>query len=119
MIVVCVGFVLFRADTVTQGFYYIGQMFTGFHMTPAALSLAYQQLTPYFLEMLAVAIIGCAPIHSLADKIREQLYGSKEMLSKKWKMIEIGLSIGSVLLLVWCMLRLSGSTYNPFIYFRF
>jgi hypothetical protein len=25
----------------------------------------------------------------------------------------------SLVLLVWCMLRLSGSTYNPFIYFRF
>lgn len=119
LIVVCVGFVLFRADTVTQGFYYIGQMFTGFWLTPVAVSLTLQQLTPYFIVMLVVAIIGCAPIHFLADKIREHLYGSKQVLSKKWGLIEMGLSIGSVLLLMWCMLRLSGSTYNPFIYFRF
>lgn len=119
VIVVCVGFVLFRADTVTQGFYYIGQMFTGFWMTPAAVSLTLQQMTPYFIVMLVVAVIGCAPIHPLADKLREHLNGSEQVKSKKWSMIEIGFSVGSVLLLVWCMVRLSGSTYNPFIYFRF
>lgn len=119
VVVVCVGFVLFRADTVTQGFYYIGQMFTGFWMTPMAASLVLQQMTPYFIVMLVVAVIGCAPIYSLADKVREYLNGSEQVHSTKWNVIETGLSICSVFLLAWCIIRLSGSTYNPFIYFRF
>lgn len=118
-LVVCIGFVMFRADTVTQGLYYIKQMFTGFHAASASVSFAWQQMTPYFITMLATAVIGSAPIHSLADRIRKELYAFDREIGKGWKNIQTGLSVCSVLLLVWCMLRLSGSTYNPFIYFRF
>lgn len=119
MIVVCVGFVMFRADTVTQGLYYIKQMFTGFWVTSVSASFTWQQLTPYFITMLVVAVIGSAPIRPLADRIRKEIYISDRAVSRKWKMVQTGISVCSVVLLAWCMIRLSGSTYNPFIYFRF
>lgn len=115
VLVVCVGFVMFRADTVSQGFYYIKQMFTGFWETPEAVSFIWQQMTPYFIVMLVIAVIGAAPVRALADRIREKIDDSGENLS----ILQSLLNTGSVILLVWCVIRLSGGTYNPFIYFRF
>lgn len=117
LLVVCVGFVMFRADTLTEGLFMIRQMFTGFSMDPASMSFAVQQLTPWFLVMLAAGIIGAAPIRKLVDHIRENV--QPEVLAGKWKTVQIVLYVVSAVLLIWCMIRLSGSTYNPFIYFRF
>lgn len=117
LLVVCVGFVMFRADTLTEGLFMIKQMFTGFSMDPASMSFAVQQLTPWFVVMLAAGIIGAAPIRKLVDHIRENV--QPEVLAGKWKTVQIVLYVASTVLLIWCMIRLSGSTYNPFIYFRF
>lgn len=119
LLVICVGFVIFRADTISQGFYFIKQMFVGFTFSAQSGSLVWQQLTPYFLVMLIVGIIGAAPIKPLADKIRSGIYQKDTEPSSKWIWVQRALYVLSFLLLAWCMLRLSGSTYNPFIYFRF
>ncbi len=118
MLVVTLGFVLFRADTIGYGLEYIGRMFTGFDMNASSLSTALTQLTPWFIVMLIAAIIGCAPIRPLADKIRSVLYGEGE-LTAAWKAVQIALYVLAAAGLVWCMLRLSAGAYNPFIYFRF
>lgn len=118
LLVVTVGFVLFRADTIGQGFTMIGKMFAGFDFTDSSLSLALSQLTPWFLVMLAAAVIGCAPIRPLADKLRANLYGGTE-LTAGWRVVQIVLYVLSFALLFWCMIRLSATSYNPFIYFRF
>lgn len=119
LLVVCCGFVIFRADTIGQGFYMIGRMFGGFSFSGASMSAAVEQLTPYFLVVLVLAVIGCGPIRPLAEKIRAFTAGGIASLSGKWKAVEIGLYAASVLLLAWCLLRLSGNGYNPFIYFKF
>ena len=118
MLVVILGFVLFRADTISYGFGYIGRMFTGFDFSPSALSIALTQLTPWFLVMLLAAVIGCAPIRPLADKIRTHLYGGTAVKGV-WTGVQVALYIIAAAGLVWCMLRLSSGAYNPFIYFRF
>ena len=118
VLVVMVGFVLFRADTIGQGFTMIGKMFAGFTISDSSLSLALTQLTPWFIAMLIAAIIGCAPIRPLADKIRANLYGEAE-LTTGWKAVQIVLYVLAYVLLFWCMIRLFSSSYNPFIYFRF
>ena len=119
LLVVCVGFVLFRAETLEQGGWMISRMFTGFDASSAAMSLTVQQLTPWFLVMLAAAVIGCAPIRGIADRIRKIGGNGTLSLTGKARAIEVGLYIGAVLLLAWCMLRLSSNGYNPFIYFKF
>ena len=118
LLVVTVGFVLFRADTIGQGFTMIGKMFAGFNFTDSSLSLALSQLTPWFLVMLLAAVIGCAPIRPLADKIRANLYGEAQ-LTTGWRVVQIALYVLAFALLFWCMIRLSATSYNPFIYFRF
>ena len=119
LLVVCIGFVVFRADNITQGLFIISKMFTGFNMSDAGLSLALSQLTPWFIFALVIAVVAAAPIKPLADKIRSNIIGNDTALSGKWKVIKIALYVLSALLLCWCMLRLSGDAYNPFIYFRF
>ena len=104
MLVVTVGFVIFRADTLAQGLFFIKEMFTGLHFEAAAMSLGVQQLTPLYLTVLVVCVVAALPI-------------KKMLKQKRWYE---PLAWGSSLVgLVLCMLSLSGSTYNPFIYFRF
>ena len=68
---------------------------------------------------LIAGIIGAAPIKALSDKIRNKLTGRDVVVLGKWRIVEISLYILSIILLCWCMIRLSGDAYNPFIYFRF
>lgn len=114
---VCVGFVMFRAQTIGQGAAYIVQMFTGFRQNADTMSLTLQQLTPYFCVMLVAAVIGCAPVKKLADNVRKQLDGKKERRASG--ILLAGVQGSTIILLIWCLMRLSGGTYNPFICFRF
>lgn len=104
LLAVTVGFVIFRADTMAQGLFFLREMFTGFHFEPAAMSLALQQLTPLYLSVLAVAAVAAAPV-------KRQLERLKGYEPFAWVVSLAGL--------VLCILSLSGNTYNPFIYFRF
>lgn len=104
LLVVCVGFVIFRAETLTKGFRWIGRMFAGFRFDGASLSLAVQQLTPLYLTVLAAAVVSAAPV-------RERL--------KRFRFYEPAACAASIAGLVLCILQLAGGTYNPFIYFQF
>lgn len=115
LLVITVGIVIFRADTLAQGFEFIGNMFAGFNITDQSLSLALTQLTPWFITMFAAAVIGCAPIKPVADRIRADSSAVRTNLSA----VQLVLYSVAFVLLIWCIIRLSGTTYNPFIYFRF
>lgn len=104
LLAVTVGFVMFRADTVSQGMFFIREMFTGLHFEAAAVSLAVQQLTPLYLTVLAVAVVAAGPVKKYMEK---------------WKRYESFSYLCSIAGLILCILSLSGGTYNPFIYFRF
>ena len=119
MLVVCTGFVMFRAETISQGLYITSQMFTGISYTRENISFVLRQLTPWFITMLFAGIIGMAPVKPVVNYING--LNSNKTNQNKWKniTIQISLYILSVLLLVFCIIRLSGGTYNPFIYFRF
>ncbi len=108
LLVVTVGFVLFRAESFEQGFYFISQMFTGFHFEHASVSLALQQLTPLFLVVFAVAVVACTP---LGKNIMHRVEANT--------IARAGSYILALGLLFLCMVSLSGGGYNPFIYFRF
>lgn len=119
MLVVTLGFVVFRADTITYGVSYIGKMFSGFNASTESLSLFVSELTPWFIVMLVIAIIGCAPIRPLTKLINEHSHADGATLSTKWKVIQVLLYVLAFVMLLWCIVRLSGTAYNPFIYFRF
>ena len=118
MLVVTVGFVIFRADTLGQACHIIGKMFTGFGASAASLSFAWQQLTPHFLAMLAVAVAGCAPLRRLTERLRAEAEEGGGLPPKEG-FVQAALYLAAFVLLLWCIVRLSGGSYNPFIYFRF
>ena len=120
VLVVCVGFVLFRAETIGQGFAMIGQMFGGFAASPEGMSLFSSQLTPWFIVMLIIAVFACAPVKVLREKAGASLRRRQENGSQRaaGTLRAVGFVL-SFVLLAWCIVRLSGATYNPFIYFRF
>ena len=109
VLAVMVGFVFFRADTLSQGFFWVKEMFAGpFLGTPetaaANAQLLLPLMTPLNICMLIAGVILSAPLkeklqkHSVLDKIA-------------W--------VVTPLLLILCIMNLAGGTYNPFIYFRF
>ncbi|MBQ3889522.1 MAG: MBOAT family protein, partial [Clostridia bacterium] len=112
LLVVLLGFVVFRADTLAYGLAYIGRLFTGFGAPNAA---GLEQLTPWFLAMLVAAVVGCAPIKPLVDKLRAAVSGD----GKGAKAARAAVGAAALIGLVWCLVRLAPSGYNPFIYFRF
>ena len=117
LLVVTVGFVVFRADTISEAVLYISQMFAGFDFSAGAMSFAVQNLTPWFICMLLAAVVGCGPLAKVTEGIRQLEY--KETLTKREKTVQTASFLLAGLLLVWCILRLAGGSYNPFIYFRF
>lgn len=116
-IVVCVGFVVFRANDMGQALFMIQKMFVIHPMTASAASFAARQMTPWFLFMLAAAVLGAGPVRILADRVRA--CQEEPEAGTGWRMLSLALYPAAVILLVWCMIRLSGNGYNPFIYFRF
>lgn len=119
MLVVCTGFVNFRADTVSQGLYIIQQMFAGISFESHAMSFVAGQITPWFITMLLFGLIGMAPVRPLAERIRGIVYDAGVQAAWSRKAVQVFLCTASIVILLWCMIRLSGNTYNPFIYFRF
>lgn len=104
VVVVCVGFVFFRAETLTQGFSFVKEMFTGFHYEAEVMNFALSNLTPLVIVTFAAAVLFSMPVRKAAETI------------KGYQGISYGISL---LLLVLCMMSLASNSYNPFIYFRF
>jgi len=117
LLVVCIGFVIFRSENMQQAFSMIGRMFGTGGFSDGSRSLMWQMLTPYFIIMLIAGMLFAAPIPALARWINARFISSGNMKMRSF--LSAILYAVSMLMLVWCMLRLSGNTYNPFIYFRF
>ena len=117
LLVVTIGFVVFRADTIGEAGIFIGKMFSGFDFSAGAMSFAIQAVSPLFVAMLIAAVLGCGPLEKYACRVRQ--LEQKQELTRCENAVQILSFALAVVLLVWCMLRLAGGSYNPFIYFRF
>ena len=111
LLIVVITFVLFRADTLAQGFTIIGNMFSGAVGVSAVNSQIIACMNPLFMICFVMAILVATPIF---PKIREKL--SQKSGIKMYNYLSYA---GSMLLFVVCILLLVSSKYNPFIYFRF
>ena len=102
LLVVVLGFTLFRADTLAQAGAMFAAMFTGVGLEWAGTAAVCARLTPVFLLTLAFALALSFPV-------------SKRFQPKN----DTVTFAGALVLLVLCMFNLSAGTFNPFIYFRF
>ncbi len=118
IVTVTVGFVVFRADTLSYAIDFVIKMFSGFDFSSEKMSLVIQPLTPFFIVMFIVAIICCGPLQKLSVSV-SNLQNSTKALTRRENIIQALTFIVAVIIFTWCIIRLAGGTYNPFIYFRF
>ena len=110
IILVIIGFVIFRADTMGYAVTYIGKMFA-FVRTDSAYITMMSMLTPVFLLTLGIAVIASTPI---VPWIRNKTAGT--VVSKGMNAATYVVVLGLFFL---CVMTLAANSYNPFIYFRF
>ncbi len=111
LVVVVVGWVFFRAESMKEAFNYFRSMIG---TTGGSDVTALVYLNTYSITMILLAIIFAMP---LRRKINDRI---KEIQSIAWANgCEIGVYLFYVFLLVLSMIELAQSSYNPFIYFRF
>ena len=117
LLAVTIGFVIFRADTMGEAALFISKMFTGFDFSAASMIFAMEALTPWFIAMLLAGIL-CSGIF---EKLTQRLSSleTKETLTKQENLLQNASFVLAFVLFAWCIIRLTGSSYNPFIYFRF
>ena len=102
LLVVVLGFTLFRADTLAQAGAMFAAMFTGFGLDWMGTVTVCSLLTPAFLLTLFFALLLSFPVAKRVEPKNDTLTLA-----------------GSLILLVLCMFNLSAGTFNPFIYFQF
>ena len=111
MLVTVLAFVFFRAETLGEACRFIGKMFTPSVGSSADTALFLSRLTPMYLIMLVMAVVFSTPvIKALSGRLKSE------------KAAAVGEAVSyavSLALLLMCILTLSSTTYNPFIYFRF
>ena len=107
ILVVMIGFVFFRSDTISQGFSWVAAMFTP-GIVPAKDYIAMSVMTPLYLFTFLLAAVFSCPV---LEALRSRLGGRRG-----YELAADLLSLGGLIL---CILSLAGGTYNPFIYFRF
>ena len=105
LLVVVIGFVMFRASSVAEGFSLISAMFTGFQLNAATTVALSILLNAKSVFILVLAVILSLPI--------------KKLIKKEGKALTIASLIGSVLLFALCVLGLSAGGFAPFIYAQF
>lgn len=108
MLVVLVGWVFFRADTLPAAMKYLGEMisFSG------GVANGMAQFDNLSFIITVIAIVLCTPVYQFLKGKLEKTDGGKKAAFVIGAVLATGLFILSVIFL-------TGSGYNPFIYFRF
>ena len=108
MLVVLVGWVFFRADTLPAAMKYLGEMFS----FTGGVSNGMAQFDNLSFIITVIAIVLCTPVYQFLKGKLEKTDGGKKAAFVIGAVLATGLFILSVIFL-------TGSGYNPFIYFRF
>lgn len=106
LLVVLIGFVIFRAETFGQSLIFIQSMFAFTSVSALASKELMILITPFTMVMFAISVIASTP---LLKNIKGYDVGWTSVLSYGF----------TIVLWIACLLSLAANTYNPFIYFRF
>ncbi len=118
MMVVSIGFSLLCVTSFRDWGVFVGKMFAGFDFSPEAMSIFMQYMTPWNIVILVIAAFGAGPMRYISEKVKAMVLVDN-VVGTKAKVLNVSLYVLSIALLIFCMIRLSSDTYNPFIYFRF
>lgn len=107
LLVVLIGFVIFRAETFSQSLIFIQSMFAFTSVSALASKELMILITPLTMVLFAISFIASTPW--LRNFIMKKSVGITSVLSYGF----------TIILWIACLLSLAANTYNPFIYFRF
>ena len=118
MIIVIIGWVIFRAETLSAAFEYIRCMFS---FSTGGLAITLANLNIVIVVAIALGIIFSLP---LLPYIKNKLFGEEnhftcENLSVAKQIASYASIIGCFAMLIMSIIFLTGSDFNPFLYFRF
>lgn len=113
LLVVLIGFVIFRADNMGQAFSMIGAMVSGIRASAQTGLLLAQCLTPLTMFALLFGLVGSTPVLPMVCRKAEQQTGSVYVC------LRVLSYVGALILLLVDILHLSAASYVPFIYFQF
>ena len=108
LLVVCIGFVMFRAGSVAQGLQMIAAIFTGFRFTAAGTVALFRLLNAETLLVTAMGIALSCPV-------------SKKLLAlpRMGKLADRLSYLGALALLVLCIIKMAAGDFAPSIYAQF
>ena len=104
LLVVCLGFVIFRAASLSEGFFLIRAMFTGF----GGSGLPEGLLTGESILAFAVAGIFAQPV---TEQLKNTAFGRRVLEPASWGLV--------LILFVLCLSKLASGGFVPFIYAQF
>ena len=105
LLVVALGFAMFRADSLANGLSVIAAMFTGFEFSVESTVLLHKLLNPQSVLMLVLAAVLSMPVKKIFD-------------GKGRVTVQLSLA-GTLLLFALCVLSLASGGFAPFIYAQF
>lgn len=108
LLVVCLGFVMFRAESLMQGFTMIAAMFTGFSFGDAATVTLYRLLNWEAVTMLVLGAGACLPVKQWLHRY-----------PRIWKIAEPLSYGGCLMVFLLCVMKLAAGGFAPFIYGKF
>ncbi len=111
LLVTVVGFVVFRADTLSQGIGVLRAMFLPSAGAAAVNAGVYALFSPLTLVSFAFALLLSTPV--------VRVLGQKAAAAGKGEACRYVSCAGALALFAVSVLWLAASSYNPFIYFRF
>ena len=114
--VMVIGFIFFRADTLSQAVRVIAACFGYGAQGGAAYALLSGFASPYFLLIFGLALLFSTPVVRILWRKGCAAGRKKERADL---LIRGGAMLLSLLLLLLCLMQLASDSYDPFIYFRF
>ena len=113
LLVVLIGFVIFRADTMSQAVAMVAAMFSGVHATAQTGLLLAQCMTPLTLCALAAGVVFSTPV------LPAILHRTDALTQNAQRAVRVLGGAVLLMFLVTDILHLSAASYVPFIYFQF
>lgn len=109
-LIVLIGWVFFRSETIVEAFQFCGRMFV-FDFSTTGIFIP----NKFYVYLLLGFLIAFSGIFGKIEKRAQNWYENIQTNA----VILIGKSFVSVLLFWWCLMEIFGSEFNPFIYFKF
>jgi alginate O-acetyltransferase complex protein AlgI len=116
LVVVMIGWVFFRAETLPEAINYLGAMFNTQKLATTDYQI-HQVLTHESAAALCIAILLAMPIYTVI-KNRLENYAQHSKINNL-VFFHLPRLMMLVSLAFLCAIKIASSTYNPFIYFRF